>query len=201
MQGDVDALAVVVRKWLTTHRRLASPKYLVGESYGGFRVVKLVRALRERESVSINGLVLVSPVLDFAWQDSSRNLLSFAGYLPSFAAVARDAKDRAILADVETYAANEYVTDLLKGVNDADALSRLSTNVERFTGLGQLTVKQLGGRIDVKTFSRERRRGAERVLSFYDGGVSGFDPAPFTRESDWPDPLLDFISRASRRDG
>ena len=191
VQGDVDALAVVVRKWLTTHRRLASPKYLVGESYGGFRVVKLVRALRERESVSINGLVLVSPVLDFAWQDSSRNLLSFAGYLPSFAAVARDAKDRAILADVETYAANEYVTDLLKGVNDADALSRLSTNVERFTGLGQLTVKQLGGRIDVKTFSRERRRGAERVLSFYDGGVSGLDPAPFTRESDWPDPLLD----------
>ena len=91
-QGDVEALAVVVRKWLTTHRRLASPKYLVGESYGGFRVVKLAGALRERENVGVEGLVLVSPVLDFSWLDGGRNILTFAAYLPSFAAISRGAK-------------------------------------------------------------------------------------------------------------
>lgn len=193
VQGDVDALAVVVRKWLTTHRRAESPKYLVGESYGGFRVVKLARALSERENVGVDGLVLVSPILDFAWREGPRNLLSFAAYLPSFAAVARVALDRAELADVEAYAAGEYVLDLLKGVKDADAVSRVSANVARLAGLERETVARLAGRVDVKTFARERRRAAGRVLSVYDAEVSGYDPTPFARDSDWPDPMLDSL--------
>jgi carboxypeptidase C (cathepsin A) len=193
VQGDADALAVVIRKWLTTHRRLASPKYLVGESYGSFRAVKLVRALRARESVGVTGLVLISPVLDFSWLEEARNLLSYPAYLPSFAAVARGAKDRAALADVEAYASGAYLTDLLKGVRDADALSRLSATVAKFTGLDSRTVSQLGGRVSVKTFSRERDRDGQRVLSAYDGDVAGFDPAPFSQESDWADPVLEAL--------
>lgn len=190
VQGDADALAVVLRKWLTTHRRLASPKYLVGESYGSFRAVKLVRALRERESVGVTGLILISPVLDFTWLDV-RNLLS--AYLPSFAAVARGVKDRAALADVEEYAGGAYLTDLLKGVRDADALSRLSARVAQFTGLNSKTVSQLGGRVHVKTFTRERARDDQRVLSAYDGEVAGFDPAPFSQDSDWADPVFEAL--------
>ena len=192
VEGDADALAVVLRKWLTTHRRLASPKYLVGESYGSFRAVKLVHALRERESVGVTGLILISPVLDFTWLDG-RNLLSYSAYLPSFAAVARGAKDRVALADVEEYARGAYLTDLLKGVRDADALSRLSARVAQFTGLNSKTVSQLGGRVHVKTFSRERARDDQRILSAYDGEVAGFDPAPFSQESDWEDPVLDTL--------
>jgi carboxypeptidase C (cathepsin A) len=192
VQGDADALAVVLRKWLTTHRRLASPKYLVGESYGSFRAVKLVRALRERESVGVTGLILISPVLDFSWLDV-RNLLSYSAYLPSFAAVTRGARDRATLADVEEYAGGAYLTDLLKGVRDADALSRLSAKVAQFTGLNGKTASQLGGRVHVKTFSRERARDKQRVLSAYDGEVVGFDPAPFSQDSDWADPVLEAL--------
>jgi carboxypeptidase C (cathepsin A) len=193
VQGDAEALAVVVRKWLTTHRRLVSPKYLVGESYGGFRVVKLARALRERENTGVDGLVLISPVLDFSWLEGSRNLLSFAAYLPSFAAISRSAKDRADLGDVEAYAVGQYVSDLVKGVKDPDALSRLSENVARMTGLDHETVARLAGRIDTKTFSRERLRASGRVLSSYDGEVVGFDPAPFSRDSYWADPVLDSL--------
>jgi carboxypeptidase C (cathepsin A) len=193
VEGDVDALAVVVRKWLTAHRRLASPKYLVGESYGGFRVAKLLRALRDRENVGVDGLVLVSPTLDFAWLDASRNLLVFSTYLPSFAAIARSAKDRGELVDVETYASGEYVSDLLKGVKDVDALSRLSANVARLTGLDRETVARLAGRVDARTFSRERRRAQKQIISIYDGEIAGFDPAPFTPDSDWADPVLDSL--------
>jgi len=192
VQGDSDALAVVLRKWLTTHGRLASPKYLVGESYGSFRAVKLLHALRERESVGVSGLILISPVLDFTWLDA-RNLLSYAAYLPSFAAVARGAKDRAALADVEEYARGAYLTDLLKGARDAEALSRLSARVAQFTGLDDNTASQLGGRVDVKTFSRQRVRDDQRILSVYDGDVAGFDPAPFSRDGDWADPVLDAL--------
>jgi len=193
VQGDAEALAVVVRKWLTTHRRLASPKYLVGESYGGFRVLKLASALRERENVGVDGLVLVSPVLDFSWLAGSRNLLSFAAYLPSFAAVARGAKDRQDLADVEAYAAGEYVVDLVTGMKDAGVLARLNTKVAGFTGLDRQLVARLAGRIDVKTFARERPRDEEKILSAYDGEIEGFDPSPFARESDWADPVLDSL--------
>lgn len=192
-RGDAEALGVVVRKWLAAHHRSASPKYLVGESYGGFRIAKLTRALQERENIGVDGLVLISPALDFAWLDASRNLLSHAGYLPSFAAVAREAKDRAALADVESYAAGEFVTDLLRGVQDRDAMSRLVVNVSRFTGLECQAVERLGGRVDVRSFLRSRRRGAEQILSAYDGDVAGFDPSPFARESDWADPVLDAL--------
>ena len=119
VQGDAEALAVVVREWLTMNHRLASPKYLVGESYGGLRVVKLLHALRERESIGVNALVLVSPVLDFSWLEGARNPLVFAAVLPTFAAIARSAKDGAALADVEAYASGDYVRDLLKGVRNA----------------------------------------------------------------------------------
>lgn len=193
VQGDVEALAVVVRKWLTAHRRLASPKYLVGESYGGFRVVKLAGALRERENVGVDGLILVSPVLDFSWLEGSRNLLSFAAYLPSFAAISRSAKDRRDVADAESYATGEFLSDLVKGLKDAKAVARLGANVAGFTGLDREVVARVAGRVDTKTFSRERFKASGRVLSAYDGEVAGFDPTPFARDSDWADPVLDSL--------
>jgi carboxypeptidase C (cathepsin A) len=190
-KGDADALAVVVRKWLAAHRRIGSPKYLVGESYGGFRAVEMLRALRERESVGVEGLVLISPALDFGWLDAERNLLALAGRLPSYAAVAREARQRSDLADVEAYAAGDFVVDLLKGVRDKEAMARLEANVARFTGLDPRVVAEEGGRIELKTFLRDRRRAEQEVVSAYDGEVAGFDPRPFSRESQWADPVLD----------
>ncbi len=193
VQGDADALAVALRKWLTARGRLASPKFLVGESYGGFRVSKIVRALRERESVGVEGLFLISPALDFTWLSGPRNPLSYIAYLPSFAAVARGATDRAALQDVESYASGDYAADLLRGLRDPQALARLADNVSRFTGLDRALVGRLGGRIDSKTFSRERVRDAQRVSSLYDGEITGHDPTPFAPQSDWADPILDSL--------
>src|SRR6202023_761384 len=65
--GDIEALAVTIRKWLSANKRLASPKFLVGESYGGFRAPKLARRLQDDEGIGVAGLVLISPVLDFGW--------------------------------------------------------------------------------------------------------------------------------------
>jgi carboxypeptidase C (cathepsin A) len=193
MQGDAEAMAAVVREWLAARRRMASPKYIVGESYGGIRAIKLVHALRERESIGVNGLILVSPVLDFAYIDPSRSPLTLAALLPSYAAIARGAKDDTALADVESYASGDYLRDLFKGVNDAQAMSRLSEKIAQITGLDRELTARLGGRVDVKTFTRERRRSAREVLSAYDGDIAGFDPSPFSRDSEWADPVLDAL--------
>ncbi len=191
VEGDAEGLAVVIRKWLTARGRLASPKYIVGESYGGFRAAKLLAPLRERENIGVDGLFLVSPALDFTWLPGGRNLLSYGTLLPSMTAIARGASARKDLADIESYAAGEYVVDLLKGENDAQAQARMSDSVARFTALDRSFVSRLGARIDAKSFSRERDRGRQRVLSVYDGSVESFDPAPFAPTSDWTDPVLE----------
>ena len=67
VEGDIDGLAAFVARWLKEKSRLESPKFFVGESYGGFRGPLLAQKLQRDQGVGLSGLVLVSPVLDFGW--------------------------------------------------------------------------------------------------------------------------------------
>ena len=103
VDGDVNSVALVIRRWLEKYDRLPSPKYVAGESYGGIRGPKVVRELQTQQGVGVRGLVLVSPVLDFR-DYSGSSLLQFVYSLPTMAAVAREAKGpvtRADLAEVD----------------------------------------------------------------------------------------------------
>jgi carboxypeptidase C (cathepsin A) len=194
VEGDIEALAIVIRKWLTAHNRLTSPKFLVGESYGGFRGPKLARRLQDQEGIGLRGLVLISPVLDFGWLDGTNNPMPFVTRLPSQAAAARglDGREgRSALADVEAYAAGPYLSDLLRGQGDNAVLGDLSEKVAKFTGLDPGFVRKLGGRIDLSTFAREKERASGKVSSIYDGRISGYDAAPLTAKGDYSDPVLD----------
>ena len=89
-----------------------SPKYVVGESYSGIRGPRVIRNLQTQQGVSVKGLILVSPVLDFR-EYSGSSLLQYVASLPTMAAAAREAKEkgtvtRATMADVERYAAGEF---------------------------------------------------------------------------------------------
>ena len=196
VKGDIDALSVVIRKWLTENHRLGSPKFIVGESYGGFRAPKIAYHLEDQEGIGISGLVLISPVLDFAWFQGANNPLVYATRLPSFTAAARDLKGpdpRKDLSDVEAYAAGPYIEDLLRGERDPQALARISAKVASFTGLDPALVHKLGGRIDPETFVRERNRAKGRVGSLYDALTTGYDSNPYSARGDYSDPILDVL--------
>lgn len=196
ISGDINALAVVMRKWLAENKRLASPKFIVGESYGGFRGPKLARRLTDAEGIGIDGLVLISPVLDFSWFDGTNNPLIYATHLPSFTATARGLTSldgRKDLADVEAYAAGPYVVDLLRGERDPAVLDQVSAKVAGFIGLDQAFVRRLAGRVDAAAFDRERDRAAGRVASAYDSLITGFDPNPHAATSHYADPVLDAL--------
>src|SRR5271165_1060483 len=138
VSGDIDALAEVVRRWLDQSDRTNSPKYILGESYGGFRGPRLARALQSDFGVGISGLVLLSPLLDAHVQSGYEDPLKRVDLLPSEAASARGLKGpvtRAGLADVEQYAATEYLTDLMRGVHDTAAVARLTDRVAALTGI------------------------------------------------------------------
>ena len=196
VDGDINALAVVIRKWIEENKRVASPKFVVGESYGGFRAPKLAYRLETHEGVGISGLVMISPVLDFGWFDGDTNPMVFVTHLPSLTAAARNLTGldpRKDLADVEAYAAGPYLVDLYKGERDPQALARVSEKVAGFTGLDPTLVRKLGGRVDVATFVRERDRASGKVGSVYDALTTGYDPYPHLARSDYADPILDLL--------
>jgi carboxypeptidase C (cathepsin A) len=195
VDGDVNSIALVIRRWLEQHDRLTSPKYVAGESYGGIRGPKVVRQLQLQHGVGIKGLILVSPLLDFR-EFTGTSLLQYVATLPSFVAVAREARGpvtRADLADVEDYARGEFLTDLVKGEADREATTRLADRVAALTGIDPAVSRRLAGRFDVGEFRREFDRKNGKVTGRYDGSVRGIDPYPDSSSSRFGDPSGDAL--------
>jgi carboxypeptidase C (cathepsin A) len=192
--GDIDGLAAAVTRWLKENNRLGSPKFFVGESYGGFRGPLLAEKLQSDQGIGLSGLVLVSPVFDFDWLEQS----SFAPWvdaarLPSLAAAnlaMKGAVTRDALREAEAYASGDYIADLMRGQQDKAALDRASARVAALTGLDEPLVKRLAARVSGGTFQREIRRSSQEVVSAYDADVTGLDPDPDAAFSRFEDPVL-----------
>jgi carboxypeptidase C (cathepsin A) len=180
VDGDVNSIALTIRRWLEKSNRLMSPKYVVGESYGGIRGPKIVRELQNEQGVGVRGLILVSPVLDFR-ETSGTSILQYVASLPTMAAVAREAKGaitRADMADVERYARGDFLSDLVKGLADTEATTRLADKFAALTGVDQAVSRRLAGRLAVAEFRREFDRKDGKVTGRFDASISGFDPSP-----------------------
>jgi carboxypeptidase C (cathepsin A) len=103
--GEIPVLAGVMRRWLEANGRLASPKLLVGESYGGFRGPRLARALVD-QGAALGGMLL-SPLLDYNSRSFEWEPYFYLTRLPTMAAAQRGATSRDALADVEAYATGD----------------------------------------------------------------------------------------------
>ncbi len=192
VNGDASSIALVIRRWLEKSNRLLSPKYVVGESYGGIRGPKVVHDLQTREGVGVRGLILISPVLDF--RDFGGSFMRHVADLPTFAAVAREAKGpvtRADMADVERYAAGDFLLDLVRGEADTAATNRISDKIAQLTGIDQAIVRRLAGRMDAIEFRREFDRRNGLVTGRYDASVTGVDPFPDSSFYRFGDPASD----------
>ncbi len=185
VKEDLVVLAKFIRLYLTRHNRWLSPRYLVGESYGGFRVAALSDLLQTDYDISLNGIVLVSPVLEFEMIDGDEfNLLPWVTELPSYAATARhfhkadeqpvDQTDiRKSLADVEHFAVRDYLPAL--------ALAETAGLGERlggYIGLPAPRLAQLSGRVSRSLFAKELLHDDGLLVSQYDASVTAIDPDP-----------------------
>lgn len=183
IEGDARSMAEIVRLWLTRNGRWSSPKFLAGESYGGFRIAKMADELIQRTGVAVNGLILVSPVVDFAAIDED-GLLGPALKLPAMAATAA-ALGRApgtpqqAAEAAERYALGPYLTGLA-GI-DYGRLGEAEGffgEVARLTGLPAEQIARQRGRVPMSLFTRELLRDQGKVLSIYDGTFTAADPDP-----------------------
>ena len=191
VDGDISALAAIVARWLRENDRMGSPKFFLGESYGGFRGPLLAETLATETGIGLSGLVLVSPVFDFGWLSEPRwKPMEFVTKLPSLVAATRERRgpvERRDLAEAERYAAGDYLIDLLRGPGDAAAVERMTTRLAELSGLDPALVRAQGGRLDVESLRRELGRQDGRVSSAYDTGLSNFDPDPTARRSEAED--------------
>jgi carboxypeptidase C (cathepsin A) len=195
--ADIDYLSRIIYDWLVKNGRLTSKKYLVGESYGGFRGPRITHTLQTRLGVAMNGLVLVSPYLDPSASDNGDlSPLPWMLTLPSIAAANLERQGKlsdAAMADIVAYTRGDYVTDLLKGRSDPQATERIVTRVTALSGLDPAFVRRSGGRLETQAFLREVFRAEGKLGSRYDSNVTGWDPFPFSPEQRTNDPILDAI--------
>ena len=142
---DIAYLSQIVYDWLVKNGRLESRKYIVGESYGGYRGPRLTQYLQSKIGVAMNGLVLVSPALAPDGGSSDLSPVPWMLTLPSIVAANYERKDKLTadnMAPVIAYTRGEYATDLLKGTSDPDATPRIVKKVTELTGLDPTFVKQ-----------------------------------------------------------
>ena len=196
-KADVEYLSRVIFDWLVKNERLASPKYLVGESYGGFRGPRITHFLQTRLGVAMNGLVLVSPYLDpGAGNNGDLSPLPWMLTLPSIAAANLERQGKLsdlAMGQIVTYTRTDYVADLLKGRSDDQAIERIVTRVTELSGLDPTFVRRSGGRLETQAYLREVYRSEGKLGSRYDSNVTSWDPFPFAPTQRTNDPLLDSI--------
>jgi carboxypeptidase C (cathepsin A) len=202
VDGDVDALAEVVRVWLTRHQRWGSPVYLAGESYGTTRGAALADKLQGM-GVALSGLILVSCAMDLqSLVFAPANDLPYALFLPGFAGVAQyhgllkgplSASPEAARAAAQDFVDEDYGSALLAGARlDGRRRTRVARRLAELTGLPQALVEEKNLRISDQTFFFDALRSRGRIVGRLDARATGPMAASRTREWEF-DPGMEAI--------
>jgi carboxypeptidase C (cathepsin A) len=194
VRADAQMIAKVVALYIGKNRRSGSPKYLLGESYGGFRSLKVARTLQQEQGLVVNGIVMVSPFLEGGLLfNANRFALGAALQLPSLAAAELDRKGKftpEALAAAERFAMTEYLTTLAGAAPQGEAAERFYAKVAELTGVPIDTVRRTRG------FVRDRYEKVEQgresfIASPYDAAALTPDPYPEAAGTEGDDPILD----------
>lgn len=190
---DAEYLSDFIRRWVTDNGRWSSPKFLLGESYGGIRVAGLASQLQSRFGLSLNGVVMLSSVVDFRTLSPSQgNDLAYQVYLPNYAAIAhfhgKVKGDRdALVKDAQEFAAGEYTSALFKGSRlDPAERQKVAEKLSALTSLPVDLILQCDLRIDPSRFRGELLKKEGKVLGRFDARVAWptTDPSRSTPEYD-----------------
>jgi carboxypeptidase C (cathepsin A) len=207
IKRDIDVLCEFVSAWLSREKRWDSPVSIAGESYGGFRVGKLMRALPER-GVGLSAAIMISPAVDFsAIGGTDYDVLGWINTVPTMALAARlhgKARGRfasmsatALAGAAEAFAVEQLAPLLLLGDRAAPATrDRTLAAMADLIGLPREFVARCGGRVKFELFARELLREEGLVCGLYDAAVTGPNVFPDREGMPNPDPTLSGITAA-----
>ncbi len=199
---DIESVGDFIRLYTTRNNRWLSPKFLIGESYGTTRASGLSGFLQDRFGLYLNGIMLVSVVLDFTTlYFHINNDLPFILYLPGYTATAwyhnvltPHRPLQTWLKEAEEFALGEYASALLKGdVLTKEERGRIVEKVSLYTGISKEFVERSNLRINDQHFFKELLRGRGLTVGRLDSRFTGRDRLGVTENAEY-DPLLTNIT-------
>jgi carboxypeptidase C (cathepsin A) len=199
VRQDAQAIAKVIALYLAKNGRSNSPKYLLGESYGGFRAARVAQVLQREQGIMMSGIVMVSPLIEGGLTfGSNRSALSAALQLPSLAATELERKgtfSKEAQAEAERFALTDYLTTLAGPRPQGDAARTFYARVAAITGLPEDVVTRSRGFIR-DAYVKHLRSGEGKIVSRYDATFAVPDPFPEQESARGGDPILDGLTRA-----
>ncbi|HEX8524531.1 MAG TPA: hypothetical protein VF669_19910 [Tepidisphaeraceae bacterium] len=206
VQEDIQSMAAFIRLWTTRYQRWPSPKFLAGESYGTTRAAGLSRYLLNRQGISLNGIVLISSVLDFqTLHPGAGNDLPYALFLPSYCASARfhqklpselqQMEMDKLMDEVRSWSTGDYLVALGKGDQLSDQERRaVAEKLSRYSGLPVDWLLRADLRIDPSRFMKQLLADQRKVIGRFDARISGFAADPLDVEQDYDPSLAPYLT-------
>jgi carboxypeptidase C (cathepsin A) len=199
VRSDADSMAKVIALYVAKNGRVSSPKFILGESYGGFRAAKVARTVQSDQGIVISGILMLSPLLEGAFQFGGNRLaLGAALQLPSLAAAEMERKgtfSKSALAQAEHFALTDYLSTLAGPPLQGEASESFYARVAQMTGISEDAIAQSRGFIR-DDYVKNLHIGDHKIVSHYDVTFASDDPYPESPAPRGPDPILDGIVRA-----
>ena len=195
---DIESVGDFIRLYATRNQRWLSPKFLIGESYGTTRAAGLSGYLQDRHGMYLNGIMLVSAVLDFTTLDFNvNNDLPYILFLPGYTATAwyhnvlKPHKPlQTWLHEAEEFALGEYAHALLKGdAQTKEERAAIVRKLSQFTGISEPFIERSNLRINDQHYFKELLRERGLTVGRLDSRLLGRDRLGVTERAEY-DPLL-----------
>ncbi len=186
VQQDIEAFSEFIRLYITKFNRWASPKYLLGESYGTVRSAGVSQELQSSHGIELNGIVLVSSVIDFMTiRPAVGNDIYYASFLPTYTVTARyhnklgsdvNGSPEEIMDEAREFAFGEYLLGLTKGNKlTPPEIDNLAKKIARLTGLSPEYIKQANLRVSPQRFRKELLRDRRLTTGRLDSRFTAVD--------------------------
>ncbi len=206
LKEDANSIAKFMRQWITENKRWFSPKYIAGESFGTTRAVAVANTLEGGgQTMSLNGLILISQALDYAGSTSvNDNITSFLTYLPSMAATAWYHKKAGQGITLETFIEecrqftyNTYAPALYRGFLLSSAEKNIiAEKLAYYTGLDKVYILQSNLMVLIPRFQKKLLADKGLAIGRLDGRFMGDETDDITQEPHLGDPASYKISGA-----
>jgi len=180
---DIDAASQFIARFVTDNNRWKSPKFVLGESYGGIRTGGVAYKLLTKYGMGLNGVILVSPFMDAAAaRDRFAMDLPHVLYLPTLAATAwyhNAIPDRpddlpAFVDEVERFAVDDYAPALMKGSRiRPDERNAIIRKLSAYTGLSEQYLDHANLRVAHFAFTQELLRDQDLIVGRVDSRFKG----------------------------